>query len=401
MLCPMVVWQPRSQAGLRGWGVATWGAMLGPVAEKAEGDIPGTQEDETGNVTELEQWKGKVAKAEKEKADLLLSKLAADEDRRKWEEELKNLRDIEDKLVKERKLAQENFQRYLNGQNDELRREIQLLKNKLAEKKAKCKELAQIHKLKRSISETNVTFTHLEKIENEDMYNNICCFFDVSANIPFGLSRGEALITFEEENVAQELLRKSQHIVKLENADTVVKARPVELEMGITFQLHVKISQRKINVSNIPDLRIPDEWVRDKLELNFSKTKLGGGEVQDVAYDRRSQMALITFAQPGVANNIVKWAEYPFHTSEQTYIVTISRVVEKYLERFEMFSGIPKRTLLLTDIEDMAEDEESIQDMIAIHFQKPSNGGGEVEYIRYISEGTKVAYFETDMETVI
>ncbi|XP_015265716.1 PREDICTED: N-myc-interactor [Gekko japonicus] len=367
----------------------------------AEGEVPGTQEDETGNVTELEQWKKELAKAEKEKADLLLSKLAADEDRRKWEEELKNLRGIEDTLAKERKLAQENYQRNLNRQNDELRREIQFLKNKLAAKKAKCKELAQIYKLKRSISETNVTFTHLEKVENEETYNNICCFFDGSANIPFRLSRGEALITFEEESVAQELLQKSQHTVKLENADTVVRARPVELEMGITFQLHVKISQRKINVSNIPNLRIPDEWVRDKLELNFSKTKRGGGEVQDVTYDRRSQMALITFAQPGVANNIVKWAEYPFHTSEQTYIVTISPVVEKYLERFEMFSGIPKRTLLLTDIEDMAEDEENIQDMIAIHFQKPSNGGGEVEYIRYISEGTKVAYFETDMENVI
>lgn len=66
-----------------------------------------------------------------------------------------------------------------------------------------------------------------------------------------------------------------------------------------------------------------------------------------------------------------------------------------------MFSGISKRTLLLTDIEDMEEDEENIQDMVAIHFQKPSNGGGEVEHIRYASEGTKVAYFETDVEDVI
>lgn len=64
-------------------------------------------------------------------------------------------------------------------------------------------------------------------------------------------------------------------------------------------QLHVKISQRKIKVSNIPNLPIPEEWVKDKLELNFCKTKLGGGEVKDVTYDRRSQMALITFVQPG------------------------------------------------------------------------------------------------------
>lgn len=55
---------------------------------------------------------------------------------------------------------------------------------------------------------------------------------------------------------------------------------------------------------------------------------------------------------------------------------------------------------MLTDIQDMLEDEESIQDMIAIHFQKPSNGGGEVECIRYVSEGIKVAYFEMDMENI-
>lgn len=45
------------------------------------------------------------------------------------------------------------------------------------------------------------------------------------------------------------------------------------------------------------------------------------------------------------------------------------------------------------------EDEESIQDMIEIHFQKPSNGGGEVEHFKFVSKGTKAAYFE--MEGVI
>nr|XP_056717151.1 N-myc-interactor [Euleptes europaea] len=366
---------------------------------KAEGEIPRMQEDEPGNVQELEEWRSKVVDAEKQKADLLLSKLAADEERRKWKEELRNLRLIEDKHVKERTEAWEYHQRNLSiikEQNDELRGNIQSLKDKVAAKKAECKALAQRYKLKRVIPETKVKFTHLEKAENEEMHKNICCFFDVSTIFPFRLRKGEALITFEEENVAQELLRKSHHIVNLENATTVVTARPVDLEMGITFQLCVKISQRKINVYNIPNLPIPNEWVKDKLELNFCRTKLGGGEVQDVTYDRQSQMAIITFAQPGVAHNVVKWAEYPFRTSEQTYRVMVSPVVEKYLKRFETFSGISKRTLLLTGIQDMGEDEESMQDMIAIHFQKSSNGGGEVEFIRYVSEGTKVAYFETD-----
>ncbi|XP_077176210.1 LOW QUALITY PROTEIN: N-myc-interactor [Paroedura picta] len=373
---------------------------LFPTMPKAEGEITDLEDSETGNVPELEEWRRKVANAEKEKADLLLSKLAAHEEKLKWEEELKSLKSIENKFTKERKLTREN-QKNLNRKNDELRREIQFLKDKLAAEKAKCKELAQMYKLKRIIPEMKMTFTHLEKVENEEMYNNISCFFDVSTNIPFTLKKGEALITFEEENVAQELLQTFRHVVNLENAEAILRARPVELETGIAFQLHVKISQRKIKVSNIPFLPISDEWVKDKLELNFYKTKLGGGEVQDVTYDRQSQMALITFAQPGVANRIVKWAEYPFHISEETYIVTVSPVTEKYLERFEIFSGTSKRTLLLTGIQNMAEDEENIQDMIAIHFQKPSNGGGEVEYIRYVSEGTKVTHFETDTENII
>lgn len=44
----------------------------------------------------------------------------------------------------------------------------------------------------------------------------------------------------------------------------------------------------------------------------------------------------------------------------------------------------------------MEEDEESVQDMIEIHFQKPSNGGGEIEKIKYISKGAAYVCFEED-----
>lgn len=42
-----------------------------------------------------------------------------------------------------------------------------------------------------------------------------------------------------------------------------------------------------------------------------------------------------------------------------------------------------------------------MQDMIAIHFQKPSTGGGEVENVCYVSKGIKFAYFERDRECSI
>lgn len=55
---------------------------------------------------------------------------------------------------------------------------------------------------------------------------------------------------------------------------------------------------------------------------------------------------------------------------------------------------------MLTGIQEVEEDEESTQDIIEIHFQKPSNGGGEIENIKYVSNQTKQAYFEEDVEKV-
>lgn len=52
---------------------------------------------------------------------------------------------------------------------------------------------------------------------------------------------------------------------------------------------------------------------------------------------------------------------------------------------FQTFCGCPKRTILLDDIQDMV-DEEDLQDHLEIHFQKPSNSGGEIESIKYIAK---------------
>lgn len=62
----------------------------------------------------------------------------------------------------------------------------------------------------------------------------------------------------------------------------------------------------------------------------------------------------------------------------------------------QIFSGISRKTVLLRGIQTKEEDDENVQDMIAIHFQKASNGGGEVEKVRYVRKGTKIAYFEND-----
>lgn len=61
---------------------------------------------------------------------------------------------------------------------------------------------------------------------------------------------------------------------------------------------------------------------------------------------------------------------------------------------------MPKRTILLRGIQDVS-DEEDMQDHLEIHFQKPSNYGGEVESIKYVPHGKEVrAFFSEDCAEV-
>uniref|UniRef100_A0A8C5KB43 N-myc (and STAT) interactor n=1 Tax=Jaculus jaculus TaxID=51337 RepID=A0A8C5KB43_JACJA len=44
---------------------------------------------------------------------------------------------------------------------------------------------------------------------------------------------------------------------------------------------------------------LPEEQMRDKLELSFCKSRNGGGEVESVDYDKPSGSAIITFVEAG------------------------------------------------------------------------------------------------------
>ncbi|XP_065417728.1 N-myc-interactor isoform X2 [Chrysemys picta bellii] len=263
-------------------------------------DHSGAQIDEIDNLKEeLEKWKERLEKAEKQKDELLLLKLSADGKRDQTQDELRKLMDLEEEQCKESMIKKENQERNLTvvkQQNIELRREIQKLKDDLA---AKSSKLSQDFRIKREIPKKKMKFIRMENAESDDTFLNTCCLFHIAAKIPFRLQQRQALLTFEEEDVAQKLIRRDKHTVSLDNEKIELKAMPVTLETGVKFELHVTISGEKINVSEVPHLPIPDEWIRDKIELNFYKSKQGGGEVKDVRYDRRSRTAIITFLKPG------------------------------------------------------------------------------------------------------
>ncbi|XP_070813109.1 N-myc-interactor isoform X4 [Pituophis catenifer annectens] len=339
-----------SESKLSPWRTAT---MAEDQLSKSEPEL----------LKELEKWKEKLKNLEKQKTEILLSKLALDEERKMKQKVLADLRVHNAEQATERMRIQKN----------------QELQQSLLKKKMK--------------------FMHLEDAKDEDDCTNMSCCFHLATKIPLTVNRGEALIQFEEESVAQHLIRKHNHIINLENKEIALKACPAVLATGTTFKIQVKLSQREIYVSNIPNINIPEEWMREKLELLFYKAKLG--EIQKILYNPFLQEAKVIFCQPIALNKIIRHGQYCINVFGKTHFLTVSPLKKCDVENVQMFSGISKKAVLLTGISAEQKDEENVEDMIEIHFQKPSNGGGEVDRVTYIHEGTKIAYFEIDQADFI
>ncbi|KAG5283241.1 hypothetical protein AALO_G00039930 [Alosa alosa] len=159
--------------------------------------------------------------------------------------------------------------------------------------------------------------------------------------------------------------------------------------------VHLNVSKKTVQVSQAPPF-LPEERMRDRLEISFSRPSRGGGEVERVSYDKRSGTAEITFLNTGVAERLALRGKYPVDTGREM-IVDVAPLYNYRLKKFQTYCGTPKRSILLSGIQDSME-EEDLQDHLEIHFQKPSNYGGEVESIKYVSTGNEVkAFFSEDV----
>ncbi|KAM4897453.1 N-myc-interactor isoform 1-T1 [Sylvia borin] len=357
-------------------------------------DPLGTSKEEIEKLQEeLKMWKKRVKEAENVKLELLISKLTADEECDRAEKKLTELKEQE-KQHKDRMISFEQELFLLNQEKTELKKEIEKLKEDLEEYNSKD------NRIKKKVAEMKLKFTHLEEMKDGgaglDMDTH--CVFGAATKIPFRLSQNQALLTFEEEEVAQRLTKMSKHCVELDNRTANVTVKPFDLDTGFQFELHVTVSGKKINVSEIPELPIPKDWVRDKLELHFYKTEqaAGGGEIKNVTYNKGAGTAVITFLKPGASNKFVGCTKYPFWAEGRWFNLSVSPHFDFHLRKFQPYCRVSKKTILLKGIPEVEEDEETVQDMIEIHFQKPSNGGGEIENIKYISRGAAYVCFEED-----
>ncbi|XP_057611345.1 N-myc-interactor [Chionomys nivalis] len=271
-------------------------------------------------------------------------------------------------------------------ENIQLEQEIKRLEAELSSD-------AREFQIKENIPERKLKFTSMKSSEDGGQFSNSSCSFQVSSQILYELQKGQALITFEKEEVAQNVITMGKQVVQLEGNSVVVTAQPVPLSLGVRFQVHVNVSKTKINVTGIPD-ELPEEQTRDKLELSFYKSANGGGEVESVNYDRKSGSAVITFLESGVADRILKKKTYPLYMNPKCCQVTVSPFIERRLEKYQVFSAISKRTVLLTGLKGVRMNEEDVEDLINIHFQRRNNGGGEVDAVKCSLDESCIAYFE-------
>ncbi|XP_060921837.1 interferon-induced protein 35 [Labrus mixtus] len=214
--------------------------------------------------------------------------------------------------------------------------------------------------------------------------------FEMESSIVYPMDGGTALITFDEEVVAKKILSLRTHQVNLgEECRITVEARPVRLMMPSLVEIESKACPRRILISNLP--KMDTEFLLNKLEIHFSKTKNGGGEVEDREFLPDSGTVVLTFLSGDFARGLVdrEYHEVMLHP-DKSHRVRVTPFLNGNITNLQTKMLTCPRTLLLTGIPDFMEAD-TLQDLLEIHFQKSSNGGGEVTAFFYNALGQKTS----------
>ncbi|XP_029386326.1 N-myc-interactor [Echeneis naucrates] len=348
---------------------------------------------------ELETWKSKVEKGDDLKSRLIVEKLDEDEAKAKAKQEMISWIEKKDKFqgdfTQSLSSVQDKIEKFAKCKQDLLEK-LRRYQAELELKRAESTKLEQKFKIYAQIPETEVRFNTQDKKECDDDSQPIRGVFTIRQRSTVPLQGGQALVTFEEEKVASQILKIAKCSVSCDNKSVEVKPKRITIDPVVKFEVHLDVSRMDLNVCNIPP-SMPEERMKDRLEMSFSRPSRGGGEVKRVDYDANTGIGHITFLHPGVAEGLVLRGSY-YVGLDSKVNVQVGPIYKHKLRKFQTFSGSPKRTLLLDGIQDVT-DEDDLQDHLEIHFQKPSNCGGEIESIKYLSRGKAVqAIFCEDLQ---
>ncbi|XP_029105178.1 interferon-induced 35 kDa protein homolog [Scleropages formosus] len=346
----------------------------------------------------------------------------------KIKEEIKNCTAMYDKALKDNrklsegnsdtlKLAGEFYQRSqkLNqdlqmeeeeqGQRtDDLKKRLSLVKkeeSRLKEEEKRMKEEhRQIDQMERQLrQQTEVSAAMPEKkVVFAGNLNTERETFNLESEIVYPMEGGTALITFEDEEAAQNILSMKEHDVPVGDFSITLEAKPVQFIIPSLVEMDTYVCPNRVLVSNLPKNMNEDDESRllDRLEVHFSKTRNGGGEVESICMLQDSGNVVIAFTKDNVARGLVGREYHEIDVLKKKHKVRVTPFINGEIKDLQVTVSVSSRTVLLTGIPDVTE-EDTMQDCLEIHFQKSSSGGGEVDAIVFNPMGQrKLAVFRDD-----
>uniref|UniRef100_H0WNT5 Interferon induced protein 35 n=1 Tax=Otolemur garnettii TaxID=30611 RepID=H0WNT5_OTOGA len=201
------------------------------------------------------------------------------------------------------------------------------------------------------------------------------------------LPAGSALITFDDPKVAERVLQKKEHVIDMEECRLRVQVQPLELPMVTTIQVSSQMRGQGVLVSGFPaSLKLNEEELLDKLEIFFGKTKNGGGDVETRELLQGSVM--LGFVKDEVAQRLCQTGQFRVPLGGLQVPLTVSPYMSGEIQKAEVRFQPVSHSVLVFNIPDVLDGPE-LHDILEIHFQKPTRGGGEVEALTVVSPGQR------------
>lgn len=213
--------------------------------------------------------------------------------------------------------------------------------------------------------------------------------------ICYPLPGGSALVIFDDPKVAKQVLRQKEHRIELEECRLQVQVQPVELPVVTTIQVSSQMSSQRVLVSGFPaKLKLSEEELLDKVELFFGKTKNGGGDVE--TRELLHGGVMLGFAKDEVAQNLCRIGQFTVPLGGRQFPLKVSPYMSGEIQKAEIKSQPVPQAVLVLNIPDVLDGPE-LQDVLQVHFQKPTRGGGEVEALTVVPPGEqRLAVFTTE-----
>nr|XP_058904268.1 interferon-induced 35 kDa protein isoform X2 [Kogia breviceps] len=244
--------------------------------------------------------------------------------------------------------------------------------------------------------------------------------------ICYPLPGGSALVTFDDPNVAKQVLQQTEHTIDVEGFRLRVQVQPLELPMLTTIQVSSQMNEQRVLVSGFPaGLKLSEEELLDKLEIFFGKSKNGGGDVETrellqgsvmLGFTKDTGKDLVGEARagapghgrgepfdakgpplpvPAVAQHLCQTGRFTVPLGKQQFPLRVSPYMSGKIQKAEVRSLPAPHSVLVLNVPDVLDGPE-LQDVLEIYFQKPTRGGGEVEAVTVMPLGQQGLAVFTD-----